>query len=82
MKLVNKQFCVPQAISFSRQIPDVTSLETLNQLDRGGMAEWSRRSAHDRKVVGSNLVGTTFHLQSTKLSILSRSVSEYQDFWV
>ncbi len=42
------------------------------------MDEWSRRSAHDRKFVGLNLVGTaSASLQSTQLSILPRSVNEY-----
>ncbi len=35
----------------------------------GGVAEWSRRSSHDRKIVGSKLVGTTFHKPSVNSTV-------------
>ncbi len=40
---------------------------------RGDAAEKSRRSSHDREVVGSNLVGSTF--QKPQLSTLPRPLN-------
>ncbi len=46
-------------------------------IDRGDVTEWSRRSAHDNEVVGSNLVGKTFHKPTVHSNFHSSEASKW-----